>query len=323
MESRKVSVIVPIYGVERFIEQCARSLFEQTYEDIEYVFVDDCTPDESVTILQGVLADYPHRVSQVRLIRHERNRGSGAARLTGMQHATGELVMFVDSDDYIDCECVEKLVARQEETGADIVDSAYATFSNDTLLSTTHPWVKRPDRNYLRSILIHNTVTHQVWARIIRRSLFEEAGVSFIEGIDHAEDYSVMARLLLTAKRATIDDVLYYYRYNDYGTFADGISKRHITSFLRANGVVCSYIMEHDKGKVYDTALQVGLLHTYHCALEVGASRLEAGRYCPAPSRLFARVGMLFARPSLRKVLRWYYLIVKKLYKVIVLHLKD
>lgn len=320
---RKVSVIVPVYGVERFIEQCARSLFEQTYEDIEYVFVDDCTQDNSVAVLQETIKDYPDRIPQFRLCQHETNRGSGAARLTGMQNATGELVMFVDSDDYIDSECVEKLVARQEETGTDIVDSAYATFSDDKVLSTTHPWIGGKEKSYLQSILIHNTVTHQLWARIIRRSLFEEAGVSFIEGIDHGEDYSVMARLLLTAKRETIDDVLYYYRYNDYGTFADGISKRHITSFLRANGVVCSYIMEHDKGKVYDTALQIGLLHTYHCALKVGVSVAEVGRYCPVPSRLFARVGMLLARASLRRVLRWYYLIVKKVYKVFVLHLRD
>lgn len=319
---RKVSVIVPVYGVESFIEQCARSLFEQTYEDIEYVFVNDCTSDRSIEILHEVLNMYPQRAACVKILCHDKNRGLGATRITGLENATGDLVMFVDSDDYVDRQCVEKLVERQKTTGADIVDGAYSTFTDEMVLSTTHPWDGIAE-NYLRTILIHNTVTHQIWARIIRRSLFEEAGVSFIEGIDHGEDYSVMARLLLTAKRETIDDVLYYYRYNDYGTFADGISKRHITSFLRANGVVCSYIMEHDKGKVYDTALQIGLLHTYHCALKVGVSVAEVGRYCPVPSRLFARVGMLLARASLRRVLRWYYLIVKKVYKVFVLHLRD
>ena len=71
----KVSVLVPIYGVEKYIKQCAQTLFAQTYFDIEYVFVDDCTPDCSVEVLQQVLAEYPQRKNQVRIIRHKHNRG--------------------------------------------------------------------------------------------------------------------------------------------------------------------------------------------------------------------------------------------------------
>ena len=316
---KKVSVIVPVYGVERFIARCARTLFEQTYPDMEYVFVDDCSPDNSVNILRGVLADYPQRVSQVKIISHESNRGSGAARLTAMQNTTGELVMFVDSDDYIDANCVEKLVARQTETDADVVDGAYCTFTDDRILSTTHPW-KGAVNGYLKAILIHNTITHQLWARIIRRSLFEKTGVSFVEGVDHGEDYSVMGRLLMKATHATVDDVVYYYRYNDYGTFADGISSRHITSFLRANGLVCQYIHEHDTDRTFQTAMQIGMLHTCYCALSVGVSLSDVYGYCGRPSSPFFKACMCFARPSLRVALRWLYLLIKKVYKVTVLH---
>ena len=97
----KVSILVPIYGVEHYIEQCARSLFEQSYSDIEYIFVNDCTPDSSMDILKQVLSIYPNRKSQVRIIEHEHNQGLGAARLTATKAATGEAVMHVDSDDYI------------------------------------------------------------------------------------------------------------------------------------------------------------------------------------------------------------------------------
>ena len=67
-EPYKVSICVPVYGVEKYIERCARSLFEQTYEDVEYVFVDDCTQDRSVELLQNVIENYPSRKDKVRII---------------------------------------------------------------------------------------------------------------------------------------------------------------------------------------------------------------------------------------------------------------
>lgn len=78
-----VSVIIPVYKVEKYIERCARSLFEQTLESIEFIFVDDCSPDQSIKILQSVLQEYPHRTPHTKIIRHERNRGLAAARNTG------------------------------------------------------------------------------------------------------------------------------------------------------------------------------------------------------------------------------------------------
>lgn len=92
----KVSILVPIYGVEKFIGQCAQSLFSQTYKDIEYIFVNDCTPDNSIQVLEEVLAKFPERQQQVSIIQHEKNRGLGAARMTGLQLATGELMMIVE-----------------------------------------------------------------------------------------------------------------------------------------------------------------------------------------------------------------------------------
>ena len=84
----KISVLVPIYGVADYIEECLVSLFEQTYQDLEYIFVDDCSPDNSLQILEGVILRYPERQQQVHVIHHEYNRGLGAARATALAAAT-------------------------------------------------------------------------------------------------------------------------------------------------------------------------------------------------------------------------------------------
>ena len=96
-EQPSVTILVPIYNVEKWIEKCARSAFEQTYENLEYVFVDDCSPDKSVEILQRVVADYPHRAAKVRIL-HQLHQP--ADHPINIYHPEGEylkgLVLYVE-----------------------------------------------------------------------------------------------------------------------------------------------------------------------------------------------------------------------------------
>lgn len=89
----KISIIVPVYGVEKYIERCARSLFEQTLREIEYIFVNDGTKDRSIDVLKSVLKDYPDRISHVKILEHEINRGLPKARQTGISASTGDYLI--------------------------------------------------------------------------------------------------------------------------------------------------------------------------------------------------------------------------------------
>ena len=112
MNEITVSILIPVYNVEKYIERCARSIFEQTYQNLEIIFVDDCTPDNSIEILRRVLGDYPYRQPQTHIIRHDHNRGLGAARNTAMDAATGDYIYFIDSDDKLfDSESLDKLIS--------------------------------------------------------------------------------------------------------------------------------------------------------------------------------------------------------------------
>ena len=125
-----VSILVPIYKVEKYIERCAISLFEQTYDNIEYIFVDDCSPDNSVSILKEVMERYPQRKNRVRILQHEKNRGLSAARNTAINAASGLFISHVDSDDYLDPDAIKLLVEKQLETGADIVTGNHYIVQN-------------------------------------------------------------------------------------------------------------------------------------------------------------------------------------------------
>ena len=112
----KVSVIVPVYKVEKYLKKCIDSILNQTYRDLEVILVDDGSPDQCGTICDR----YGREDSRVHVI-HKENGGLSDARNTGVERASGEYILFVDSDDYIEPELVEKTVKAAEKTGCDLV----------------------------------------------------------------------------------------------------------------------------------------------------------------------------------------------------------
>lgn len=130
----KVSVIIPVYGVEKYIERCVRSLFEQTLDDIEYLFIDDCTPDRSIDILKQVLEEFPHRKCQVVIHRMKQNSGQAKVREWGMRNATGEYVIHCDSDDWVETDMYRLMYDEAKRIDADIVMCGYKVTDGQTVL---------------------------------------------------------------------------------------------------------------------------------------------------------------------------------------------
>src|SRR5574344_2940798 len=117
----KVSIIIPIYNVEKYIERCARSLFEQTEEDLEFIFVNDVTPDNSIQILNNVIKDYPSRKHQIKILENEKNLGVAETRLKGIMEASGEYIIHCDSDDWVDRDIYRMLYEKAKAEDLDIV----------------------------------------------------------------------------------------------------------------------------------------------------------------------------------------------------------
>ena len=117
----KVSVLIPIYNVESVFARCLDAVFSQTYGDIDYVFVNDCTPDNSMAVLARKCEQYPHRAASVRIITNSTNQGIAQVRNTLLDNAQGDYVLFVDSDDWIEKNMVMELVETAVLYNLDIV----------------------------------------------------------------------------------------------------------------------------------------------------------------------------------------------------------
>lgn len=218
-----VSIVVPVYNVEHYIEQCARSIFEQTYDNIEIIFVNDCTPDGSIERLKQIIQNYPQRIGQTQIINHKHNCGLAAARRTGLKNSTGKYIINCDSDDYIEPNMVSILVSAATDGNHEIVASP---FFMDSIAgkNTTTKITDNKDYFNLNSIPI-DTLHFSLCNKIFKRSLL--INLDDAPNANCWEDLAMTARAFALSKSSmTINTPLYHYRMNSNSLTAQAHEKR-------------------------------------------------------------------------------------------------
>lgn len=236
----KVSVIIPIYKVEKFIERCVRSLMEQTLQEIEYIFVDDATPDSSVEILNSVLNAYPNRSGQIKVLVHERNKGLPAARNTGLAVASGEYIFHCDSDDYVDVDMIERLYEEAIKKKADIVwCDWFLTFEKN------ERYMKQPgysDSQEALKAMLSGGMKYNVWNKLVKRSLYVDYQICFPDGYGMGEDMTMMM-LFVHAKKVTyLPNAFYHYVKLNTGAFSQTYSDKHLVELQHNVKRIVEYI---------------------------------------------------------------------------------
>lgn len=227
-------MLVPVYKVERFIERCARSLFEQTLEDMEFVFVNDCTPDGSMAVLARVLDDYPNRISQVHVINHDRNMGSGAARQTLLDAASGEFLAYLDSDDWVELDMYDRMLSMAESEEADVVCCGFVAEIGTYAMMVCHP-VWYDDKEGLKDPLNWTILYQCTWNKLIRRSVFVDNEICFVEGINYGEDVLPITQARYFSRRTVlIREAMVHYNRQNEGAMTAAPSLRMTNDWIRA-----------------------------------------------------------------------------------------
>ncbi|MGN0794267.1 MAG: glycosyltransferase [Aristaeellaceae bacterium] len=174
----RLSVVVPVYGTEKYLRKCLDSLAEQTMKDAEFILVDDASPD----CAGGIMEEYAARDSRFRICRHTENRGLFAARLTGVEAARGDYIAFLDSDDYVSVDFYRAAVAHADGGGFEVVmgDTVWVEQDGSRLVRPVHSECVPADCLYGADVRrafygqeLHCYSWHTVWNKVYRRSLFE------------------------------------------------------------------------------------------------------------------------------------------------------
>ena len=208
-----VSILVPIYDVADYIERCVTSLFNQTYQNLEFLFVDDCSPDNSVEILNCVVQRFPARIPQVRILYHETNRGLSAVRNTLVANAKGTFVYHIDSDDWLEPDAIELLVKRQQETGATVVSGRHYCHKNGSQLSFYKDGFGLKKEELIKGIA-ERRIVENVWNRLIPKRLYTDHQIAGDETIKR-EDHLPSICLLFYAEQLEIVDKRIYHHDDD------------------------------------------------------------------------------------------------------------
>lgn len=220
-----VSILVPVYHVETFIERCARSIFEQTYPNLEFIFVDDGCTDSSIAILNRVIDEYPHLKQHINIIRHPQNRGLAAARNTAVAASRGDFVIHVDSDDWIDNNAIELLVKKQQATDADIVfTKGYYKHDKETQKIYCHGWSS--DKECLLANILQDKATICMWSKLIKKSLYTDNAITCDEHGSFYEDLQALSRLVYYSRTIVcLDAFVYHYNRLNPNSFVFNLSR--------------------------------------------------------------------------------------------------
>lgn len=255
----KVSVIIPVYGVEKYIERCARSLFEQTLDDIEYIFVDDCTPDKSIEILKSIIEEYRLRFAEekkvVRIVRMPTNSGLPAVRRHGIQLATGEYIVHCDSDDWVDVDAYRLLYENAISHNADIVACDYYKTNGYISKAISNHYKCNPEEFLKDLITIRNTWS--LWNKLVRRNIYTDNPIIYPLDI-MGEDMALVFQLAYYSKKiAVIERPLYFYFQNTesithiidknfaYKRFRQAINNINLVlGFFKERGLLTKYKKE-------------------------------------------------------------------------------
>lgn len=206
----KISVIIPVYNVANYIERCARSLFEQTLDDMEFIFVDDASPDDSIQILQKILSHYPQRKSQVHIIHHDSNLGLTAARNSGLEMASGNFIAHCDSDDYVAPNMYKSLYDKAINEKADVV---YCDFF--MVYSSHNEYYNTLDEHKDKTVFLKQYLLQDwnvLWNMIVSRKLLLTNHLHSPKNITFCEDFYLSVRILFYANRILkVKEALYYY----------------------------------------------------------------------------------------------------------------
>ncbi|MCH4242405.1 MAG: glycosyltransferase [Prevotella sp.] len=259
-----VSICVPVYNVEKYISTCVKSLLGQTYDNIEFIFVDDGSTDKSLNLLKKLLSNYDRNAQ---IIENMHNRGLSVVRNIALKYVHGDFILWVDSDDQIDLETVEKLIKKQSEADYDIVTYDILAHYKNHDEKIVSPDFSSPQN--MTITLLSRRAPVCVCGRFIRFSLYQKENILSLPDLNCGEDYQVSARLAFFARRVgNLHECLYHYNCTNQDSYTYHFSVDRCEQEWKSIFFLEDFFK--GKGECYSRALDRGKLemaahHIAHC----------------------------------------------------------
>lgn len=240
----KVSVIMPVFNAEKYIERSIRSLMLQTFDEVEYIIVDDCSTDDSINIVRKVIAEYPNKLTDVQVLTHSYNQGSAAARSTGLNAAIGDYTIQMDSDDYCEPTMLEELYSIAKKDDADIVIcDYYIDYSKKQIKKSLNI---PQDGKECMTLLLTGGLQGFLWNKLIKRNLYTDNKLSFVSGLNMWEDLTITIQLCFYAKKvAYLPQAFYHYNQSNVGALSKKLSIQSLKNIEQSVIITDAFLQKY------------------------------------------------------------------------------
>lgn len=259
----KVSVIVPVYNAEKYVERAIVSLMEQTLDDVEFIIIDDGSKDNSFVIVQQVIGRYPDRKKQVILISRE-NRGVAATRAQGMELAKGEYTIHLDSDDWAELDWLRSMYSKAKEEDADIVVCDYRMIYTKKAVSVQQK-VEVTGKECVKNLLI-GKIGNMNWDKLVRRSLYIDNNINFVGGLDMGEDFLVTLRLFFFANHIShVSTVAYNYNKINENSLTKAYSEKALDDIVKVTQLAELFLIKNNSEAIYNKEMSLFKINVRTC----------------------------------------------------------
>lgn len=250
----KVSVLVPVYNVEKYIEKCARRLFSNTISsDCEFIFINDCTPDSSMEKLNNTIKDYPKLKKNIVIINHEKNKGISAVRNTAINNANGEYLLYTDSDDWVEPNYIEDLYTEAKKGNYDIVgcdfyyEREYTKHGKKLLKKHLSMQPLNMNSKICLNDLYEDKVGAYLWCKLIKRDFVLNNKLSFTEDIFCLEDMLFITKALNKSPTISyIPEALYHYAIHEVSCIHGGYNIKKAENVFLLFDYLNNYLKENN-----------------------------------------------------------------------------
>lgn len=244
----KVSVVIPIYNVEQYIIRCLHSLFLQSLNEIEYIFINDNSTDNSIKLLNNIVLQYPERKKYIKIINHKKNLGIAAARETGIRNATGDYIIHCDPDDYLELNMYELLYNKAIKSQADIIMCGFFIESEKKITKLKFNY-NGPSKNYLENGILNQFIYASLFNKLIKREIITENSIYPFENCNYGEDLGCILRILYYSKNiVSIPSFLYHYCKRSDSITGKAFTTEELNSLIRLANNINNFF----QGKGYD-----------------------------------------------------------------------
>ncbi len=257
-----ISVITPVYGVEKYIEKSLRSLFTQTKTDrVEFILVNDCTPDNSMEVARRVISDYPDL--NIRIVEHQKNQGLAAARQTGISAARGRYMIHIDSDDWCEKNMLEDMYACAVENNADVVVAdIYVNYPGKQVYKLMGAPDNGPD---CVTAILKGELSGSTCNKLTRRSICTSNNLAWVPGVDIAEDWLIYIKIFSNAKKVVSMPKAYLHYIQNPGSLTNKrLSPSKLKNYIEADRLAYEYLTQKgdiDKYSEYFAFCRASLLN--------------------------------------------------------------